>query len=140
MSRVANSQSGFTIVEVLVAVILASVIFIGLFSSLSTIFGVSEGSTQRARASALAYDNLRRYANGSNPLWYRCNTADETAEVTLLDETGPIDGLPGDTTETVTAQSPYGCDGNARGFPIKVVSRVEVANGIEVSHATYTKF
>lgn len=135
-----RQQSGFTLIEIIVSVVIASIVFIGLFSSLSTIFSISNGSLQRSVASGLAYDNLRQYANGSHPLWFLCDTSDETAEQTLLDTTGAVDNLPGDTTQTVVASAPYGCDGNAKGFPIRVESTVVASNGIEVHHATYTSF
>lgn len=135
-----QNQNGFTLIEVIVSVVIAGVVFTGLFSSLSTIFSISNGSLQRSVANALAYDNLHRYANGSGPLWFICDTSNETSEQTLLDTTSAVDSLPGDTTQTVTASAPYGCNNDAKGFPIRVESTVIASNGIEAHHATYTSF
>ncbi|HTK39923.1 MAG TPA: prepilin-type N-terminal cleavage/methylation domain-containing protein [Patescibacteria group bacterium] len=135
-----HPKAGFSIIEVIVAVVLAGVVFIGLFSSLTSIFAISEGSTQRSTASNLAYANLRTYANGANPSWFSCTVSDETASVTLLSKTVNVSGLPGTVTETVIADAPYGCNGAAKGFPIRVQSSIVVGNGIKVSHATYTTY
>lgn len=135
-----RQQDGFTLIEIIVSVVIASIVFTGLFSSLSSIFSISNSSLQRSVANTIAYDNLRRYANGTNPIWFACDTTDETATQTLLDTTGAVDNLPGDTTQTVTASAPYGCNDDAKGFPIRVESTVVASNGIEAHHATYTSF
>lgn len=133
-------ELGFSLVEVMVAVVLAGVIFVGLFASISSIFAITEGSSQRFNASNLAYSNMRIFADGSAPTWFMCDTNDETAPVTILSTTGQVANLPSDVIQVVTATAPYGCDGGAKGYPILVTSRVELANGIEVEHATYTTF
>ncbi len=138
MSR--EQKAGFTLVEVLVTVVFAAVVFIGLFSSLASIFAISEGSSQRTTASNLAYANLRLFADGNAPTWFSCNTSNETAPATLLDKTETIDGLPGDAHQIVTATAVYGCDGTSQGYPVKVESSVQLTNGRKVTHATYTSF
>jgi prepilin-type N-terminal cleavage/methylation domain-containing protein len=139
MSNHSHTQ-GFSLIEIIVSVVIAGIVFIGLFTSLTNIFSISQGSLQRTTASTVAYDNLRYFASGVSPLWFTCDTSDQTATQTLLDTTGPVDNLPGDVTQTVTASAVYGCDGAAKGFPIRVESVVTVNNGIEVHHATYTSF
>lgn len=140
MTDVSTRVAGFTLVEVLVTVVFAAIIFVGLFSSLASIFAISEGSSQRTTASNLAYANLRLYADGNYPTWFSCNTSDETEPVTLLDTSADVAGLPGSVRQIVTATAVYGCDGSSQGYPIKVESSVELENGRKVTHATYTSF
>lgn len=133
-------EGGFTIVEVIVVIVLASIIFLYMSTSLTNIFSISEASSQRLTASNLAYGNLRLFADNRAPLWFSCNTSDQTATITLLDTTEPVDRLPGDVAQTVTARAPYGCDASNKGYPLLVTSTVTLINGIEASHATYTTF
>lgn len=135
-----SENQGYTLVEVLVAIVLAGMLFVGLFSSLSNILSITSGTSQRQDASNLAYSNLRLFADGDVPLWFSCDTSNETAPVTLKSETGPFEGLPGNVTQTVEAEAPYGCNGDKKGYPILVTSSVELSNGIRADHATYTTF
>lgn len=140
MNSIHKPQSGYTLIEILVTVVLASVIFVGLFSSLSSIFYISERSLQHTTASNLAYANLRLFADGNQPTWFSCNSSNQTAPITLLDRSESIDGLPGSVQQTVTATAAYGCDGGRVGYPIIVESTVSLTGGREVSHATYASF
>lgn len=133
-------EDGFTIIEVIVVIVLASIIFLYMSTSLTNIFSISEASSQRLTASNLAYGNLRLFANNRAPLWFSCDTSNQTAAITLLDTTEPVDRLPGDVAQTVTARAPYGCDDSNKGYPLLVTSTVTLVNGIEASHATYTTF
>lgn len=135
-----DPRAGYTLIEVLVAIILAGMLFIGLFSSLSNILAISAGSSHRQGASNLAYSNMRLYADGSAPLWFSCNTSNETETITLLDEAEVVDGLPGVVTQTVTSQAPYGCDDARKGYPVLVTSTVELTSGVKATHATYVPF
>lgn len=83
---------------------------------------------------------MRIYADGRTPSWFACDTADETAPVTLLDKTESVDRLPGEVAQLVTVTAPYGCDGPTKGYPLHVISTVTLINGIKVTHATYTTF
>jgi prepilin-type N-terminal cleavage/methylation domain-containing protein len=135
-----QTHRGYTLIEVLVAIVLAGLLFVGLFSSLSNILSITAGSSQRQQASNLAYSNMRLYADGDIPLWFHCDTADQTAALTLMSSSGNVDGLPGTVTQTVEAVAPYGCDANKKGYPVVVTSSVELSNGIKADHATYTTF
>lgn len=135
-----STSDGFTLIEVIITVVLAAIVFVGLFSSLASIFAINEGSSQRTTASNLAYANLRLYADGNPPTWFACNTSDETAPATLLDKSESVAGLPGTAHQVVTATAVYGCDGTSQGYPIKVESSVELTNGRKVTHATYASF
>lgn len=140
MSSHTHQQQGFTLIEIIVSVVIAGLVFLGLFTSLSNIFSISHSTLQRSTANSLAYDNLHYFTTSARPLWFSCDTTNETATLTLLDTTGPVTNLPGDVTQTVTASAIYGCDGGAKGFPIRVESTVTIGNGIEAHHATYTSF
>lgn len=140
MNSSSTSQAGFTLIEVIVSVVIAAIVFVGLFSSLASIFSITEGSSQRTVANNLAYANMRLYADGTLPTWFSCNTSNQTETITLMDKSEAVSGLPGDVVQTVTASAVYGCDGSSQAFPIRIESNVSVINGIEVSHATYAGY
>lgn len=133
-------ESGFTLIELLIAIVITSVVFIGLASSLVSIFSITEGSSQRMRLSNLAYANMRIYADGNKPIWFSCNTSNQTAPITLIDTTGELEGFPGDVSQTVIAAAVYGCDGTKQGYPIMIESTVTLTNGRTATHATYTSY
>ena len=135
-----SSQSGFTLIELIISITVASLMLVGIFGALSSIWDISYGAAHRTAASNLAYANLRNYANGSAPTWFSCNPSNETATVTLLNKTGDVNKIPGNVEQTVTADAPYGCTGDNNGMPIRVVSTVTTSKGLEVSHATYTGY
>ena len=141
MSQAKYSQ-GFTLIEAIVTIVVASIIIVGLLTSMATIFGISAGSAQRTKASNLAYANMRLYADGTPPVWFECDTSNQKKIYPVLEKIDQQDGLPGDVTQKVTAQAVYGCADadNRQGFPIKVTSSVQLENGKLISHATYAGF
>lgn len=134
-----QQDDGFTIIEMLVAVVLIGTITIGLFTSLSNIYALSEGSSQRQRASNLAQANLNQFSQ-TTPLWFECDTTNETAPQTMLDESGSVEGLPGNVERQVVAEAVYGCADSDAGYPIRLTSTVGLISGVEVRHATYVSF
>lgn len=140
MSESSSNESGFTLIEVIISIVIAGVVFVGLASSVVSIFSITEGSSQRMRLSNLAYANMRLYADGNKPYWFSCNTSDELEPITLLDKSEAVDGLPEDVTQTVIATAVYGCDGEKQGYPILVRSTATLTNGRTVSHATYATY
>lgn len=133
-------QSGFTLIELLIAIVITSVVFVGLASSLTSIFSITEGSAQRTKLNDLAYANMRLYADGNKPTWFSCNVSNQTAPITLINETGEVEGFPVDVTQTVTVTAVYGCDGSKKGYPLLVESTATLSNGRSSSHATYTSY
>lgn len=139
-----KSQAGFTLIEVLVAVIVAA-LFISAFSQMYIIQSrLSTEMETYEQADELAYSNLRTYAFGKAPTWFTCTyLSGSPVPVELIDSDDPVEGLPGPVSQSVVATAPYGCGGSsgAIGYPIKVVSTVTYgADGRKVVHATYTTY
>lgn len=126
-------QSGFTVVELLVTVIVAA-LFVGIFYQMFVILvGINANARNTAQASNLSYSNMRRYPTATST-GLTCSTSS-----TNLLNTNSIDSdyqELGTVTETVTASFPYGC--SAIYDVIKLVSTVTYGkNSFKVSYATY---
>lgn len=62
MSSHHNSQSGFSAVELLITLFIAAAFVATGYQLYSVIIQDGEGARQQAKASNIAYDNLRRYS------------------------------------------------------------------------------
>jgi len=139
-----HKQSGFTLIEVLVAVVVAA-LFITAFSQMYIIQSrIAKDMKTFDKADMLAYSNLRTYAYGKAPTWFTCShTSTNPDAVVLINSTDPVEGLPSPVTQNVTATAPYDCGGasGTTGYPIKVVSTVTYGpDGRTVTHATYATY
>jgi len=138
-----RTDEGFTIVEVVVTLLFISIISLGILTMHTQVSILSIINRQEQKASYLAYDNMRKYVNGSPPTWFLCtNQMPGVAQQVLLDLEGPVSELPGTTKQKVVASAPYGC-GNAvssLGMPIRVESVVTYGNGKKVAHVAYAAF
>lgn len=139
-----SEQSGFTLVEVLVTIIVAT-LFVVTISQLTTAQSkVTSNVNAYNTADLLAYNNLRTYAYGKSPTWFDCNyTGANPDSMTLIAKTDPVAGLPAPVTQSVIATAPYGCGGGSSGigYPIKVVSTVTYGPSAKVVvHATYATY
>ncbi len=139
-----SEQSGFTLVEVLVTIIVAT-LFVVTISQLTTAQSkVTSNVNAYNTADLLAYNNLRTYAYGKAPTWFDCNyTGANPDAMTLIAKTDPVAGLPAPVTQSVIATAPYGCGGGSSGigYPIKVVSTVTYGPSAKVVvHATYATY
>ena len=129
-----NKQSGFTIVELLTTIIIAT-LFVGIFYQLYVVLvTVNANARNVSQASNIAYSNMRRYPTTAST-GLTCSTSStnliSTSNVTntTYPELGPI-------SETVTASFPYGC--TAIYDVIKLVSTVTYgSSGYKVSYATF---
>jgi prepilin-type N-terminal cleavage/methylation domain-containing protein len=151
-----KQQSGFTIVELIVTIVVAGM-FITVISQMNGfVVNMATSSHRFELASNLAYNNLRIYANDQKPTWFNC-IGDEAAETTapftdgkshtdatgknVLSLTTDVTGLPSPVTQTVNVLAPYGCGTSASGMPIRVVSTVTYGNPArKVVHATYVSY
>lgn len=154
-----NRQSGFTIVELIVTIVVAGM-FIAIISQMNSfVVKVATSSNRFALASNLAYSNLRIYANGqpASAFGFVCNGDDtsDTESVTpyndgfkhsdaagtpLIDtnSTTAIYNLPPPVIQKVTAVAPYGCGNTVKAMPVRIVSTVTYGNPArKVVHATY---
>lgn len=139
-----GSKEGFTLVEILITVVVAS-IFIITFSQIHIVQSrLSKIMTSYDAADLLAYNNLRTFAYGKAPNWFECTIVSGTPEAkTMLSITTPVSGIPSPVTQTVVATAPYGCGGGnvGMGYPIKVVSTVTYDTDSKVVvHATYATY
>lgn len=138
------NRAGFTLIEVLVAVVVAA-LFITTFVQMYIVQSrISSDMSSFDTADMLAYGNLRTFAYGKAPTWFTCTySGGSPLPVTLMNSTDPVAGLQAPVTQTVIATAPYGCGGGvaAMGYPVKVVSTVTYGSeGRTVTHATYATY
>lgn len=146
-----SSSDGFTVVELLITLIVATmflVTFYGMFISINA-FNVT--AKQRSLADNTAYSLLRQYASPdiSPTTWFTCSTQtgsnndndrvvnNNAAGTTIASGsmTTTETGLPGPISYTVNALAIYGCAGADTGKPIRV--RVELTYGPKSEKITH---
>ena len=137
-------SQGFTLVEVIITILIASVFVIGIAQLYTSQNQVSTSLVAANNADLLAYNNLRTYAYGKAPTWFSCTYTGGVPDAkTMLTSTSPVAGIPSPVTQTVVATAPYGCGGGSSGigYPIKVVSTVTYGlSNTKVVHATYSSY
>ena len=147
-----KNSDGFTIVEVAVTLVIIGIFSMVILMMQTQVSNISVLEVQHTKASYLAYGNMRKYANDSPPVWFKCvdpPRAPGGSRYTVMTSTGRVDGLPGMVRQEVYASAPYGCKSGTASFgmPIKVESVVEyglpssgTGSGRKVVHATYVAF
>lgn len=153
-----TAQQGFTIVETVVTLVVLSVFLFSLFQTYMVVESQRLSVARQARASDIAYSNLRKVAARPTQLTIQvCNTNAAQMDLTAANpsaETGlditqygyalePVASVKQDlgsnATQTLVAYAPAGCT-NLLTSPIKVVSTVTYGYlGDKVSHARYIK-
>ena len=121
-----NKQAGFSAIELLITLFIAAA-FIGTGAQLySVIIQNSDEARMRAKASNIAYDNLRRYAaKSTNP----CAVISPSPTPTI-----PADsGLP-NASIVVTTTCPYGVGTSTSRVEARVLYGTPQQ---EATHATY---
>ncbi len=144
MNTARSDQSGFTLIEVVVTVIVATLFVITISQIYIFQSKLSSSMVAYNNADLLAYNNLRTYAYGKAPTWFECEYASGSPiPMTLLSSSAAVSGIPAPVTQTVTATAPYGCGGSSTsiGYPIRVVSTVTYGSeGRTIVHATYSTY
>ena len=146
-----KNSDGFTIVEVAVTLVIIGIFSMVILMMQTQVSNISVLEVQHTKASYLAYGNMRKYANDSPPVWFKCVDPPRAPgfRYTVMTSTGRVDGLPGMVRQEVYASAPYGCKSGTASFgmPIKVESVVEyglpssgTGSGRKVVHATYVAF
>lgn len=142
-----TNENGFTLVELIVIIAVSAIFFLSAIQLSLSISQMSADGSQRAIASNIAYKNLRKFANGSKPLFYDCALYGGAEYPMALDPTPNINSmLPGATVnEVVLVSAPYGCGGDptVSGMPIRVQSQVTYgpdSNRKTITHATYATY
>jgi Tfp pilus assembly protein PilX len=137
-------QDGFTLVEVFVTIVIATLFIIAISQLYITQVRISTSLTSYNNADILASNNLRTYAYGKAPSWFNCTYTGQTPNaMTLLTSNAAVDGIQSPVAQSVVATAPYGCGGSSAGigYPIKVVSKVTFGKeGKTVVHATYSTY
>ena len=138
------TESGFTLVEVVITIFIAAILIIGISQLYTSQAQVSSSLVAANNADILAYNNLRTYAYGKAPSWFSCvYSGGNPQPMTLLSSTSPVSGVPSPVTQSVIATAPYGCGGGSSGigYPISVVSTVTYGqSATKVVHATYASY
>lgn len=137
-----TAQTGFTTVELLVTILVATSFIVGFYQLYALSQKLSGSARQNSVASAVAFSNLRKFHSIDYPTWFVCNSSSEvTAEnptppgQILLTETRTDLDLPAPVTAEVLAFAPYGC-GESK--PVKVMSVLRYGpSAKEVMHATF---
>jgi prepilin-type cleavage/methylation N-terminal domain protein len=141
--RCAN-EKGFTIVEVAVTLLVASVLVAGIIRLQTSVSQLSIQQVQHRIASDIAYNNLRKYVNENPPTWFACEVVGGVAKPkTLIDKTAAIEGLAAPVLQKVVATAPYLCGGGTSGIgmPIRVESTVTYGpDRRKVTHVSYAAF
>lgn len=139
-----HKQAGFTLVEVFVTIIIATMFVVAITQLYITQSRVSQSMNSYSNADLLANNNLRAFAYGKAPTWFICEySSGAPLPKTLLTSTDDVDGIQSPVSQTVVATAPYGCGGSSSsiGYPIKVVSTVTYgSDGRSVVHATYSTY
>lgn len=147
-------QHGFTVVEMIVTIVVLSIFMTGIFQSYLLLESQRVQVARQARASDIAYSNLRKFQ--TRPANLQCNPAQISPTRGLL--LGNETNYPGSSTygfvaesgetikymgrtnllrQTVTAYAPNGCTGtNFTDGTIKIISTVTYEGG-SVSHASF---
>lgn len=155
-----HDQGGFTLVELIITILVAGIFAISIFQLSAGVNNFAAVASREITASNLAYNNLRKYANGQKPLWFDCigddaseSTAPFSDGKTHPDATGQVlyqntattvvNKMPPPVVETVVAIAPYGCGSSGPGMPIRIQSQVEYGTAAQkrtVTHATYVSY
>ncbi len=152
--NIRQKDTGFTTVELLVTILVTASFIASISQMIGFVGSVAVDAHRQEVASNLAYNNLRRYANGDPmPTWFNCigdvgtettapfsdGKAHPTATgMVVFSSSAAVTDLPGPVAQSVRAVAPYGCGASASGMPIRVVSTVTYGSPQkEVVHATY---
>lgn len=143
-------ESGFTVVETLVTLIVAVVLVVAINTLFVTVIRSTASARNRANASTLAYTYLRTYAYpGASTTWF--GTCDATKDmqqnasapgVQPAGSSGSLDAsqttLPLPVTYTVVGLAPYGCVSPNDKSPLLVRATITYGpDNLTVTHATY---
>lgn len=144
-----SAMNGFTTIEVIVVILVAASLIASISQMISYVGTTAQDAHLQEVARNLAYNNMRIYANGRQPLWFSCNSATNGVQnpngsgQNLINTTSnsSVNGLPAPVRQKVTAFAPYGCGSDGSGMPVRVISEVSYGNPAkEAVHATYVGY
>ena len=151
MRQILPQSDGFTVVELLVTLIVATMFLVTFYGMFIAINAFNVSAKQRSLADNTAYSVLRKYASPdiSPDTWFACSTetgssndndraVNSNATGTVIDSgtmTTADTGLPVPISYTVNALALYGCAGANAGKPIRV--RVDLTYGPKSEKITH---
>ena len=147
-------EKGFTVVEMIVTIVVLSIFMTGIFQSYLLLESQRIEVARQARASDIAYSNLRKFQTRPANLVCNASQISPTKGLSLGNE----NNYPGSSTygfvaeggktvehmgktsdfhQTVIAYAPYGCTGSDFTYnTVKIISTVTYEGG-SVSHAGF---
>jgi len=130
-------EQGFTTLEILVTIIIASMFIITFFEMFTDIVKSNGTITRHVIADDFAYSKLKKYtASSNNPnIWFVCTTNSDALVNPnangLVIESGDVPGneasLPRPAKYEIRAKATYGCQGVNSGKPVLLT--IEVTYG-----------
>ncbi len=148
-------QTGFTAVETLLTIMVATMFIISLYLLYITITSTAANDRNRATANELAYAYLRKYASAnSSPTWFVCdvtagagNTNDSTINSNATGQvlesgtlTSGYGSLPKPILYSVSGLAVYGCSGANINKPIRIQATVTYGpNSRTLTHSTFVE-
>ena len=156
-SNNSSAEAGLSTVEVIIVIIIAALYAISIFQLITSTNVLADNTSNKVTAGNIAYNNLRKYANGKSAIgWFDCTIASNAKPSTayvpvagqvLLNTTSSssINGLPTPIVQKVVAIAPYGCSygTNDLGTPLLIRSTIEYGTGGAkgtLTHATYISY
>ncbi len=131
LSHPKDSQSGFSVIELLIAIFFASVALVVFYQLFSTTTEASNDAQRFAKASDIAYGNLQKFTK-KPPSMPVCGTSG--LPMTLLSTSSTIEPLGPKVVQAVVATYAFPCS-----QPVNVVKIESTVTyrGIKVSHASF---
>lgn len=125
-----RKESGFTVVELLITIVVASMFAISFYQLFIAVNQASFAARNRATASDLAYGYMRRYASAGSSWkdWFTCSSSNDLSANSNAPGTTLMSGsltpstvdLPGPVTYSVKALAIFGCSSSNANAPIRV--------------------
>ena len=136
-----SSTEGFTIVEVITALVVVGIFIAIIFRLFILQTEVGSRWLQFEKAEQIAYNNLDKYSRYVATQTNSCTDYPTAAATnTLLNQTSQVAGFTTSVSQQVVSSMPYGCDATKLSdrYPIQVMSTVTYGpSSTQVTHATY---
>jgi prepilin-type N-terminal cleavage/methylation domain-containing protein len=141
-----RQEAGFSLVELLIALMVGTAIMVAFFSLYQISTSMSTATIRQETARSIAYEGMRRYSQAQPVGWptqFVCDSStDKVASGGQTIETTDVtaQGLPSPSTLVIKATAPYGCSGGAVNAPVLVEATVQYGTpSKKVVYASYAK-
>ncbi|MFZ1301133.1 MAG: prepilin-type N-terminal cleavage/methylation domain-containing protein [Candidatus Microsaccharimonas sp.] len=142
-----QNKSGFTLVELVIAFTIGSVLIATFYLLYITGVNVNAQISRRSLAQNIAYNSLLKYSESDSSTWstpFVCSSINDTkttpsaAGQTISTTTLTGYRLPAPATLTIKAFAPYGCDVSVSHMPIMI--RASVTYGPDNLEEVYVAY